>query len=240
MSVLITICARGGSKGIPGKNVRYLAGKPLIAYSISIAKAFADTHNGTVSLSTDDEHIRMIAAEWGLPSEYQRPESLASDTAGKVDAIKELLFFEEERLATRFDYVLDLDVTSPLRTLEDLISAFGLFRANQEALTLFSVNKAGRNPYFNMVERKENGFYNLVKTGVNGPLTRQSAPAVFELNASFYFYKRAFFELNTNKVITEKSVIYEMPHTCFDLDHQIDFEFMEYLVAGNKLDMKLL
>lgn len=239
-SVLITICARGGSKGIPGKNIKSLSGRPLIDYSIRVANAFAAAHNGVVALSTDDPQIRSIAAECGLNSVYQRPESLASDTAGKVDAIKDVLLFEEQRLNTQFDYVLDLDVTSPLRTLEDLAAAYTIIKADDAALTLFSVNKAGRNPYFNMVEKKDNGFYNLVKVGANGPLTRQSAPAVYELNASFYFYKRRFFDLNSNKVITEQSVIYEMPHTCFDLDHPIDFEFMEYLVAGNKLDIALL
>jgi CMP-N-acetylneuraminic acid synthetase len=239
-SLLITICARGGSKGIPGKNIKSLAGRPLIDYTIKVANLFAEKHHGTVALSTDDEEIRKVAAECGLLSGYQRPESLASDTAGKVDAIKDLVLFEENRLNTTFDYILDLDVTAPLRTLEDLEAAYESFKTNDKAKTLFSVNKAGRNPYFNMVETKENGFYYLVKTSASGgPLTRQSAPQVYELNASFYLYKRAFFEKDSNKVITEQSVIYEMPHICFDLDNPIDFDFLEYLLLNNKLDFQL-
>ncbi|GAA3925351.1 acylneuraminate cytidylyltransferase family protein [Chitinophaga oryziterrae] len=238
-SILITICARGGSKGIPGKNIKPLAGRPLIDYTIKIAKLFAEKHNGTVALSTDDDAIRSIATNCGLVSGYQRPETLASDTAGKVDAIKDILLFEEKGLSTTFDYILDLDVTSPLRTLEDLEAAYESFVADEKAQTLFSVNKAGRNPYFNMVEKKENGFYFLVKNSANGPLTRQSAPQVYELNASFYLYRRVFFEQASNKVITEQSVIYEMPHTCFDLDHPIDFDFLEYLIQNNKLDFEL-
>jgi CMP-N,N'-diacetyllegionaminic acid synthase len=239
-SILITICARGGSKGIPGKNIKPLAGRPLIDYTIKVANLFAAKHNGSVALSTDDDVIRNVAATCGLVSAYQRPESLASDTAGKVDAIRDIVLFEEKRLNTTFDYVLDLDVTSPLRTIEDLEAAYASFIANEKALTLFSVNKAGRNPYFNMVEKKENGFYYLVKTSASGgPLTRQSAPQVYELNASFYLYKRTFFEKDSNKVITEQSVIYEMSHTCFDLDHPIDFDFLEYLIQNNKLDFQL-
>lgn len=238
-SILITICARGGSKGIPGKNIKPLAGRPLIDYTIKVANRFAEKHNGTVALSTDDEMIRKVAAECGLISGYQRPEILASDTAGKVDAIKDIVLFEEKRLNTTFDYILDLDVTAPLRTLQDLEGAYELFKADEKAKTLFSVNKAGRNPYFNMVEKKENGFYYLVKTSAAGPLTRQSAPQVYELNASFYLYKRAFFEGDSNKVITEQSVIYEVPHTCFDLDHPIDFDFLEFLLLNNKLDFQL-
>ena len=105
------------------------------------------------------------------------------------------------------------------------------------ALNLFSVNHAARNPYFNMVEQQPNGYYGLIKKGEF--VTRQSAPNVYDLNASFYFYRRTFFESGNTKSITEKSLIYVMPHICFDLDHPIDFEFMEYLMANNKLTFQL-
>jgi CMP-N-acetylneuraminic acid synthetase len=108
---------------------------------------------------------------------------------------------------------------------------------NKDAKNLFSVNQAARNPYFNMVEKKSSGFYTLVKTNSDvSVMTRQSAPLVFDLNASFYWYKRSFFDLNEKSAITDKSLIYEMKHVCFDLDHQIDFDFMEYLLINNKLD----
>jgi CMP-N,N'-diacetyllegionaminic acid synthase len=240
MSILIVICARGGSKGIPGKNIRPLAGRPLIDYSIAIAKKFASKNNGFVALSTDSEEIKAVAASCGLITTYNRPESLATDTAGKVDTIKDLLLFEEKRSASSFNYILDLDVTSPLRTFEDLETAFQFFKSNSNALTLFSVNKAARNPYFNMVEKKENDFFNLVKTTEGTSLTRQSAPKVYDLNASFYFYRRSFFDMDKKGVITDRSVIYEMTHTCFDLDHPIDFEFLEYLILNKKLDFQLV
>lgn len=240
MSILITICARGGSKGIPGKNIRNLAGRPLIDYSIAIAKKFAESHNGVVALSTDSEEIKTVAASSGLIIHYTRPEYLASDKAGKVETIRDLLLFEEKKHAQSFQYVLDLDVTSPLRTMEDLEAGFKSFLQQDKALTLFSVNKASRNPYFNMVERKPNNFYNLVKTPSETQFTRQSAPEVYDLNASFYFYRRTFFDLEKTGVITDYSLIYEMPHICFDLDHLIDFEFMEYLIQHHKLDFQLI
>lgn len=88
-----------------------------------------------------------------------------------------------------------------------------------------------------MVEENKNGYYSLVKTNLNGSLmTRQSAPKVFDLNASFYWYRRIFFDSDSKSPITAKSLIYEMPHLCFDLDHQIDFDFMEYLIVNKKLD----
>jgi CMP-N-acetylneuraminic acid synthetase len=88
-----------------------------------------------------------------------------------------------------------------------------------------------------MVEKKENGYYNLIKQGVF--LSRQTAPEVFELNASIYVYKRIFFNSNDLKIINEKSTIYLMPHICFDLDHNLDFEFMNYLIEENKLGFQL-
>ena len=88
-----------------------------------------------------------------------------------------------------------------------------------------------------MVEQDENGYYRLVKKG--NFLTRQSAPAVYEPNASFYFYRRAFFDQQNPATIGSRSLVYVMPHICFDLDHPVDFEFMEFLVSNNKLGFEL-
>ncbi|MEY3443126.1 MAG: hypothetical protein RLZZ519_1407 [Bacteroidota bacterium] len=240
MAILITICARGGSKGISGKNVRMLAGKPLIAHTIRTAKAFqVAAGDVNIALSTDDLAIKEAAAAAGLVTDYLRPESLAGDAAGKVDTIAHLLEYEENRLGITFDYVLDLDVTSPLRNLEDLQNAFSVIEANPEALNLFSVSPANRSPYFNMVEQKENGFFAQVKQPEGMLLTRQSAPKVYDLNASFYFYRREFFQLGYKGAITDRSLIYVVPHLCFDLDHPIDFEILSLLIANDKLDFEL-
>jgi CMP-N-acetylneuraminic acid synthetase len=240
MRILITICARGGSKGIPGKNVKILNNKPLISYTIEVAKQFQQKYNLTdIALSTDSDEIKNVAAECGLESDYTRPSSLAGDSVGKIDVIKNLLLWQENRSSIIYDYVLDMDVTSPLRNLIDLSNSFNILQKNDEALNLFSVNPANRSPYFNMVEKKENGFYSLVKKANSDILTRQSAPKVYGMNASFYFYKRGFFDLGYKSAITDKSLIYEMPHTCFDLDHPMDFEFMNYLMKNNKLDFEL-
>jgi CMP-N-acetylneuraminic acid synthetase len=237
VNILITICARGGSKGIPGKNIKLINGKPLIDYTIKVANLFKDKFNCKISLSTDDDKIKEVAVKSGLYTNYIRPKYLATDTVGKIDTLKDLLLYEETLVDYRYDFILDLDVTSPLRTLEDLEKALEILITNKDAKNLFSVNQAARNPYFNMVEKKSSGFYTLVKTNSDvSVMTRQSAPLVFDLNASFYWYKRSFFDLNEKSAITDKSLIYEMKHVCFDLDHQIDFDFMEYLLINNKLD----
>ena len=90
-----------------------------------------------------------------------------------------------------------------------------------------------------MVECKKNGFYKEVKKTKETLLTRQSTPLVFDLNASFYFYRRNFFDLNLRGVITNKSIVYLVPHLCFDLDHLIDFEFLSFLLENNKINFEI-
>lgn len=241
MNLLVTICARGGSKGIPQKNIKPLNGRPLIDYSISIANELKSRlKNVVVELSTDDSDILIVSKNLGLNTNYIRPDFLATDNAGKVDAIKDLYFYAEKTYNTKFDLVLDLDVSSPLRNIEDILGAIELFNKDRQALTLFSVNKAHKNPYFNMVERNSLGYYDLSKKLNHTTLSRQSAPKVFELNASFYLYKTDFFKSNIKGVITDKSLIYEINHVCFDLDHSIDFDFLEFLIVNKKLDFDLL
>jgi len=241
MKILISLCARGGSKGIPRKNIKELNGRPLIDYSIQFARQIEQRYKEvTIELSTDDEEIKDVAGQLGLSTEYKRPVDLASDSAGKVDAIRDLLSYSEIKHQNKFEYVLDLDISSPLRTISDIEEAFSIMEREKDALTLFSVNKAHKNPYFNMVERNESGFYQTSKRRDITTLSRQTAPDVYELNASFYIYRRSFFDSEVKGVITEKSLIYNMDHICFDLDTPIDFEFMDYLLSNNKLPFQLI
>ena len=237
MEILITLCARAGSKGIPGKNTKLLNGKPLVEYSINCAKKFSGIFNCHIAISTDDDTIKKIGESFGIYTTYKRPDELSTDSAGKIDTITDILFFEEKLKGRKFDYVLDLDITSPLRTIQDMTTAFEILIKDETALNIFSVNHANRNPYFNMVEQKENGYYGLVKSG--NFLTRQSASPVYDMNASFYFYRRLFFDQPDKRVVNDKSLIYIMPHLCFDLDHLIDFEFMLFLLEHNKLTIEL-
>jgi CMP-N,N'-diacetyllegionaminic acid synthase len=236
MQILITICARGGSKGIPGKNIKKLNGKPLIAYSIEIAKIFSKIYKSDIVLSTDSINIKDIAAEFGLITKYDRPAHLSLDTTGKIETLKDILMFQENIMKKEYDYILDLDITSPLRNIDDIEKGFDILKQNDNAFNIFSVSQANRNPYFNIVEEKENGFYNVVKKGKY--FSRQQAPSVYDMNSSFYIYKKSFFNANQLTTTTDKSLIYVMPHICFDLDHLIDFDFMEYLIINKKLDFK--
>lgn len=237
MKILITLCARGGSKGIPGKNIRMINGAPLISYSINHARQFASIFAGDITLSTDSTEIKEVSSQYGIQTDYVRPGYLSTDNAGKVETIAHVLAYEEQQRKQAYDFVLDLDVSSPLRNIADLIDAFAIIKADPEAFNLFSVNSANRNPYFNMVEQQENGYFSLVKKGEF--LTRQSAPPVYDMNASFYFFRRSFFDIQNPTTISSRSLIYMMPHICFDLDHSVDFDFMEYLLMNNKIGFDL-
>lgn len=236
MNLLITICARGGSKGIPGKNIRPLNGTPLIVYTLRHARAYAEKTGADVELSTDDTEIKRVAAEAGLTTAYTRPGYLATDNAGKLDAIKDILQYAERARGKRYEFVLDLDVTSPLRTIEDLDVAFRMLQANPRARNLFSVSPTKHNPYFDIVEETPEGFVDLVKRPKQQMLARQEGPHVYELNASFYIYYRSFFDEDP-LVLIKNSLMYIMPHMCCELDEEVDFSFLEYLLRHGNIDV---
>ena len=231
MNVLITICARGGSKGLPNKNILEIKGLPLIAYSIRSAQQFASKHSAQIVLSTESESIREIAATHGLTCPYRRPLSLAGDRVGKVAVIRDAYEWAQEHYHTSFDFVLDLDVTSPLRTQDDLDRALEKMIPLQTAEVLYSVSPARRNPYFNMVEEGEGEMVKLAKRPSTPFLSRQVAPKVYDINGSFYIYRKSFFENGYESVtLDNQSTVFVMSHLCFDIDEELDYIFMKFLI----------
>ena len=236
MHLLITICARGGSKGIPGKNIKPVAGKPLIGYTIEQAQKFCTKHDADIALSTESDQIRAVAADCGLETEYMRPDDLSGDDVSKESAMRHVLTHAEEKYNKTYDILIDLDVTSPLRTIDDIEAAVLMMQERPEILTLFSANRAARNPYFNMVEPTGDGWYVLCKQATKRIVARQQAPDVYDLNASFFCFRREFFDHDWGTPFTDRSVIYEMPHMCFDLDDPLDYEILDYLIEHDRLD----
>ena len=180
---IATICARGGSKGLPGKNIRDFAGKPLIVHSIE--QALACPEIDAVYVSTDDEAIAAVARAAGATVPYLRPAELAGDCAPKLPVIEHLVRFLE-RQGQAVVRVVDLQPTSPLRDAADISAAL---RAHPEADLVVSVKDAADNPYFNLVERGDGGWVHLSKG--QDSTRRQEAPAVYALNGSIYVWQRA-------------------------------------------------
>ena len=229
-NLLITICARGGSKGVKGKNIRTLAGKPLIYYTIKQAKNWGKAKH--IVVSTDSKEIAQTAKKYEAEVPFIRPQDLATDSAGKVAVVKHALITCEEIFREKYVAVMDLDVTSPVRRIEDLENAYKLF-LEKRPRTLFSVVHSHRNPYFNMVEETLDKKVSLIKQG--NFTRRQDAPKVYDMNASIYIYDRRYLlDENDPSSISDNSIIYLMDEISrIDIDSELDFKFIEFLVKEN-------
>ena len=221
-----TICARGGSRGVPGKNIRPLAGHPLIAYTIAVARRcdFIDR----LVVSTDSDEIASVARRYGADVPFMRPAELATDTAAKVPAIQHAVREVERERAKPVDLVVDLDPTAPLRTVEEVRACWDLVQTPATDV-VFTVTRADNSPYFNMVEIVD-GYARLSKSLDRPVGRRQDAPPVYALNASIYAYRRAHL-MDDGRVIAPRSRIVEMPpERSRDVDGPLDFAFLEFLV----------
>jgi len=226
-SILCTICARGGSKGIPGKNIREVADKPLIAYSIEDALAWDRCEE--VVVSTDSDEIADVAEDHGASVPFRRPDHLATDTAAKFPARTHALETMEDRRETTYDYLVDLDATAPLRTTDDIENCFRVV-ADTDARNGFTVTEADKNPYFNMVELDEDGYAHLSKDRGPDVVRRQDAPEVYEMNASIYVYEREYLLTSDSNLGDRTHVSLMPPKRSIDIDRPIDLAMVEFLI----------
>lgn len=227
MNITCVIGARGGSKGLSGKNVRSLLGKPLIAWSIEQALKCPDISK--VVVSTDSSEIAAVARAHGAETPFLRPEELASDTAGKWQVWQHALQACDEHYKSPIDIFVDLDCTSPLRDVEDITKAISQFKTSK-ADAVFSVCEARKNPYFNMLEI-ENGCQRICKSLPNPIVRRQDAPKVFEHVASIYVLSPDYLRTGTG-LLSGCTQGYDIGAAkSLDVDSQFDFELIEYLMA---------
>ncbi len=225
---ICTILARGGSKGLPGKNLRRIAGKPLVAHAIEQARA-ADIFD-VIVVDSDAEKILDAAREWGAEHLVRRPAEMATDTASKMPPIRNAALEMEGRLGATFDVIVDLDVTSPLRLPDDIRGAVRL----QEARGVSSVitgSVARKSPYFNLVEREDCGAVRVCKPLPATVERRQDCPECFDMNAAVYVWRRDTF-LAEPRVFYPDTLLYEMPsERSHDIDTPLDFDFVEFLMS---------
>ncbi len=223
---ICTICARGGSKGVPNKNIRPLLGKPLIVHSIEQARQsglFA-----VLAVSSDSSEILETAGRAGVEHLIKRPDSMASDSAAKLPAIQHCVRSVEEITGQRFEIMVDLDATAPLRVPEDITGAVGL-QERGGCSNVITGCAAHRSPYFNLVEAAPSGFVRLSKPGT-GIVRRQDSPACYDCNASIYVWPRATF-FTSDSVLMAETKLYEMPRDrSLDIDTELDFALVEFLM----------
>jgi CMP-N,N'-diacetyllegionaminic acid synthase len=225
--VLCTICARGGSKGVKNKNIKEINGKPLIAYTIEQAKKSKLFEH--IIISTDSDEIAKIAESYGAEVFFKRSKKMASDTAGKLDVIRDAFIRSEEYYNMKFDYLIDLDATAPLRNIDDILNSFKQFKENNNE-NLITAMPSRRSPYFNLVEEDKNGKVYLSKELDSSVVRRQDAPKSYDMNASIYIWKRDTI-LNESSIFLDNTGLYVMPEErSIDIDTELDYKFVEFIM----------
>ena len=249
MNYLFTICGRAGSKGFKNKNLKMLAGYPLVYHSLAAMLLYKNKHgigdDITIALSTDSEElIEIVAAQTKLKIfVIRRDASLCGDTSAKVDVIKDCLLRAEKEYDKTYDMVIDLDITSPLRRLADVKNAIDRKSQRADTDVVYSVTHSRRNPYFNMV-REDKTFpedrafpednYYFVKAVASDYTARQQAPVLYDMNASIYAYSpealktkpsAGFFNDKADAIIMKDTAV-------LDIDSEEDFELMQ-VIAGH-------
>lgn len=231
MNILCTICARKGSKGLKNKALKKIHKKPLIAFTIR--QAILSKEFDEVVVSTDSKKIQSIAKKYGATSWFLRSKKLSNDFAAKLDAIQHCFKESEKFFNKNFDLCVDLDLTSPLRNLNDIKKSIEQFKKNK-ADVLFSVCPSKKNPYFNMVEIN-NGKVKIVKK-IKKINRRQDAPRVYDMNASIYIYKKKFLlKKNINIFKSKKISMFLMSKkSSMDIDDEYDFKLVKFLLKNDK------
>jgi len=230
MTALCVISARGGSRGLPGKNIRPMLGKPLIAWSIE--QALATPEIDRVVVSTDSEAIAAVARGAGAETPFIRPQELATPEAGKFDVFKHALQACEAHYREEYEFYLDLDCTNPLRDVNDISACVGQFRKRRKDGVggVFTVCAARKNPYFNLLEADDSGALRVSKRLSDTIVRRQDAPSVFEHVASIYVLAPDYIR-GVSNLLEGHTEGYDIGcEKSLDVDSDFDFLLVEFLM----------
>lgn len=227
MKPLVVIPARGGSKGVPRKNIKFLGGKPLIQWTIEAAReVFTDE---VICVSTDDEEIKSIAEQTGLKVPFLRPKELATDTAGSYEVLLHAVSFYEQQGYYPNTLIL-LQPTSPFRTDKHIKEALNLYKKDLEMIV--SVKETKANPYYILREEDENEF--LVKSKQSKATRRQDVPKVWELNGAIYIINIIALKAKSLSEFTKMKKFVMDEVSSHDIDTILDWEIAEKLLDSFK------
>lgn len=231
MNVLYVIPARGGSKGIPYKNVKMLGGKPLIYYSIDIARALTtDKH---ICLSSDDDLIIKTAMDAGLDVPFKRPDNLATDHAGTYEVLLHAIQYYEG-IGRNYDLIVLLQPTSPFRQKKHIEEALALWNSNVEMIV--SVKEAASNPYYNSFEEDCDGYLRISKG--DGLLERrQDAPKVWEYNGSIYVIGVEALKMRNISEFTKVRKYQMNDIYSVDIDTMFDWKVAELMLREHLIEL---
>lgn len=228
MKAIGFIFARGGSKGLPGKNIRPLAGKPLIAWSIEHARTVQRIER--VIVSTDSREIADVAREFGAEVPFMRPEELARDDSPEWFAWKHALNYLKETEGILPQVIVSIPTTAPLRSPIDINNCLDEYeKGGVDAVV--TVTEAHRNPYFNMVKRNSNGTIRLVIQPISAMTRRQDTPTIYDMATVAYVIKSEFV-LNQQSIFEGRVGMVEVPRErAIDIDTLMDFKMAEFYLS---------
>jgi CMP-N,N'-diacetyllegionaminic acid synthase len=232
MKVVCIIPARGGSKGVPKKNIKKINGKPLLGYVIEATKKSKIFEH--VIVSTEDAEIAKIAKKYGAEVPFKRPKSLATDFT-PMDKVLLHAVRTLHQLNYEFDVFVWRDATTPFIKSEDVKNAIKLLE-NKKAAIVTGVYRQHLNPYFNIVETKSNGFLKLCKPLKIKARSRQEAPPVFQLNGLYVYNTKKFLQIQ--KTDLSKTLPYEIPvETGLMIDTEFEFDIAKLLIEQKKIKL---
>lgn len=227
MKVTACIFARGGSKGLPGKNIRLLGGKPLIAWAIDHALAVKRINR--VIVSTDSEEIAAVASEYGAEVPFLRPDELARDDSPEWLAWRHALDYLRAADGVLPEAMVSVPTTAPLRLPLDIENCLDEYEKG-EADTVVTVTDAHRSPYFNMVKLKADGTVGLVIPPSSSITRRQDAPAVFDMATVAYVVRPEFVMTRAGIFDGMVRAVKVPPERAIDIDTLLDFQLAECLL----------
>ena len=229
MSIVAIIFARGGSKGLPGKNIRILGGKPLIAWSIEHAKAIGRIDR--IIVSTDSSEIAQVALEYGAEVPFMRPSDLAQDDSPEWLSWKHALNFLESETGALPEIMVSIPTTAPLRLPEDIENCLDEYQKG-ETDVVFAVTDSHRNPFFNMVVRHGDGTVSIVNKLLSPITRRQDSPIVFDMTTVCFVLKPKFVLAHNSMFEGIVKAIDVPAERAIDIDTPLDFHIAESILRA--------
>ncbi len=235
MNITSFIFARGGSKSLPGKNIRNFCGKPLIAWSIEQAQSIGRIQR--VIVSTDSNEIASVARDYGAEVPFIRPRHLAEDTSPEIYAWRHALGFLEDNEGYIPDVFVSLPCTSPLRETLDIEKCIDCYLQG-DAEYIVTGTDSYRNPFFNMLKRTKNGKFSLVIESDDDIYRRQDAIDIFDISCVAFVSNPQIIYKNDNMLKSKLMLVEIAKHSSIDIDTLEDFEYAEYLMNKRLLKQK--
>ncbi len=226
---LAFIFARGGSKGVPGKNTKNFGGLPLIAHAINLAQKCSMIDE--VIVSTDDENIAAISKDYGASVPFIRPAIYSGDQSSEIEAWKHAI----KTIGTGFDTFVSLPPTAPLRNIDDVNKCIKEYESTDADLVI-TVKEASRNPFFNMIKLDADNYASILNKNLEGKtyIRRQDVPVVYDMTTVAYVSSPKFV-LKMETIFSGKTRSVLIPNErAVDIDTQLDFDFAEFLLKENR------